>query len=92
MLSWISAFPANKAVPRYVVAKDDVSQQILNSATFYTVGAGGTPSPATTVLTRAGDGIAGGFTTRTTTALHARNTCGTCGKLAMFNGEFKKVL
>jgi 6-phosphogluconolactonase (cycloisomerase 2 family) len=59
-LSCISAFAANKAVPRYVVTNDDVSQQILNSATFYTVGAGGTLSPTATVSTR-GDGIAGGL-------------------------------
>jgi hypothetical protein len=60
-LSWISAFAAaNKAAPRYVVTNDDVSQQILNSATFYSVAAGGTLSPTVTVSTR-GDGIAGGF-------------------------------
>jgi 6-phosphogluconolactonase (cycloisomerase 2 family) len=59
-LSWISVFAANKAVPRYVITNDDVSQQILNSATFYTVGEDGTLSLTATVSTR-GDGIAGGF-------------------------------
>jgi 6-phosphogluconolactonase (cycloisomerase 2 family) len=59
-LSFITAFAANQTVKRYVVTDDDVSQQILNSATFYAVKTSGALNPRSTVSTR-GDGIAGGF-------------------------------
>ena len=59
-LCWASAFATTKAIARYVVANDDVSQQFLSSATFYTVGAGGALTQTATVSTH-GNGIGGGF-------------------------------
>jgi 6-phosphogluconolactonase (cycloisomerase 2 family) len=59
-LCWASAFATTKAVTGYVVANDDVSQQIPSSVTFYTTGAGGALTQTATVSTH-GNGISGGF-------------------------------
>jgi sugar lactone lactonase YvrE len=55
-----SAVAGDQGVTRYIVANDDVGQQIPSSATFYRVAAGGALRQTATVSTR-GDGIAGGF-------------------------------
>jgi sugar lactone lactonase YvrE len=72
----VNALSTDQIVARYIVANDDVPEQIPNSVTFYGVAPDGTLNQTATVSAH-GDGIGGGFfgTTRIAVSRSGKTEC-----------------